>query len=153
MQTTVTLNQAIHVIKQLSLADQWRLLEWLMGQFKEMFLSVTPPESLAKTVAEFKENNDLDALLAHDNIHHKIDTEHYFTIQQVSQRLVISESMTQQWINRGLIPAIKWHDTWLIPATAFDKFMPIEQTLNDLDAEKEVPSVAEIEEIVGRGIG
>jgi len=44
MQTTVTFNQAINVINQLSLADQWRLLSWLMDKFKQMFKPTVQPE-------------------------------------------------------------------------------------------------------------
>jgi len=38
MQTTVTFDEAVNLIKQLSLADQWRVLEWLVGHLKEMSL-------------------------------------------------------------------------------------------------------------------
>lgn len=58
MQTTVMLNQAMTIIKQLSLAEQLRLLEWLIQQITNLFkFSQTSPQMppsfwQAKSLAE-----------------------------------------------------------------------------------------------------
>jgi len=58
MQTSVTFNQIVTLIKQLSLADQKRLWEWFRQQFKDLFLPISsPPPTKVMTAKDLLESD------------------------------------------------------------------------------------------------
>jgi hypothetical protein len=56
MQSTVTFETVLTLVKQLSPTDQFRLLEWLVGQLKALFTFTSPTnkQTTQPTIAELE---------------------------------------------------------------------------------------------------
>ena len=77
----------------------------------------------------------------------------YLTTGQVAQRVGVSRQTVVNWIEKGVVPAIRLGGRRMIPASALARFARIERILDELDAERAPGKPDEIVELVGRGRG